>query len=90
MPINSSSEQSGATSADDAILLLFCPTGQRLGNAPKSLIALMPATVHGLFFGFFAALGDFPSAMMICHGDEAAGEGNNRPGPPSGYFARDL
>jgi hypothetical protein len=44
----------------------------------------------GLFFGFFAALGDFTSAMMICHGDEAAGEGNNRPGPPSGYFARDL
>jgi hypothetical protein len=90
MPINSSSEQSGVTSADDAILLPFCPTGQRLGNAPKSLIALMPATVHGVVFRIFCCARDFTSAMMICHGDEAAGEGNNRPGPPSGYFARDL
>lgn len=28
--------------------------------------------------------------MMICHGDDAAREGNNRPGRPFGHFARDL
>src|SRR4051812_8642175 len=50
-----------ANTSDDGILLLFCPTeqrlfvrtDQRLRSAPKPLIPLMPATVHGVVFDIF-------------------------------------
>jgi hypothetical protein len=42
-----------ANLSDHAILRLFCPTDQRLCEGPKSLIPLMPATVHGVVFEVF-------------------------------------
>jgi hypothetical protein len=43
--------------SDHAILRLFCPTRQRLCEGPKSLIPLMPATVHGVVFDIFVLEG---------------------------------